>query len=243
MEPQSPQKSQPSSIPPPEAQSPITSIPEAVKAVVEAVEQQAAEATLDGQPIGEAPDNTIPISRAKQPNKIELKRQQIFIDRLKRKMGEPTKDGKTKTQQQALAEIANEDYERLPADKKIKRLESIIAGITKQLGQDLGGLHRNDAAIADAFDINYRGLSKMFRHLGITDEQEKAFMKEAQAEFARDRQAKLEAELKASAEKMHKAKEADEKAKMEAEASKTGSAEPNKEEKTHVEEGATVFGG
>jgi hypothetical protein len=215
-------------------------IPPGVKAILD----QAGASPLQAE-VGEATDNTIPISQAKKPSKFDQKRQQIALDRLRRKMNELGPDGKQKTPQQAMAEIQREDYERMPADKKIARLENIISSMSRQFAADMQNLRRNDGAIADAFDINYRAIGVMMEKLGISYEDQKTINEQATAAFAADRQAKVEAEAQAAAEKMQKAKEVDEKDRMEKEAAKQSAGvqeEAKSEEDPHVEAGATVFG-
>lgn len=212
--------------------------------MVAAAEQ--VETTIGGEVVGEAPDVSTPVTKAKKPNKIDLKKQQIFIDRLKRKLTEKDKDGKPKTQQQCLAEMNQEDYDRLPTDQKLRRLEANFGGFARQNSNDMQNLRRNDGAIADAFDINYTAIKKMFTLLGLTDEQQKTCVIEAESEFKAARQAKIDADAQAAAERFQKAKEADEQRRMEIEAAKKP-AEIAKDEPAavdpHIADGATVFQG
>jgi hypothetical protein len=231
-------------------QTPESQLPPVVQEIVaQAAEQQAETTTIsNGEEanIEKAPENVTPISEAKKPSKFEMKRQQIFMDRMKRKMNEVGKDGKKKTQQVAMAEIAQEDYAKMPLDKKIQRLESMVAGMGRQVSMDITNLRRNDGAVADAFDMNYRGIAKMFEHLGIDRETQRKFMSEAEEEFEAERNKKIEAHAAEAAKKMAEAKAVDEQDRMEAEAAKkpAESAEEAKSEADpHVEQGATVFGG
>ncbi len=204
-----------------------------VQAIVDQAGGQATE-------VGEAPDNVTPISKPKL-DKMQMKRNQIFMERVRRHINAGM------TQEQAIQAIAKEDYAKMPLDQKILRLENMLKGMAKQFSMDNLNLRRNDGAIADAFDINYRAISKMFRMLGLTPEQEKQCSLEAQEEFNKDRQNKLDAEAKKAQEEVLKAKEQDEKAVMEAEAAKNHrDVEAEKKEaevEPHVAEGATVFKG
>jgi hypothetical protein len=233
----------------PEAQ---PSLPPAVQQVVEQ-----AQTTVDGQPatvVKEAPPGpVVPISQAKKPNKMDLKRQEIFVRRLQRKMNEEVTgpDGKKrkKTQEEALAEISREDYESLPPGEKIRRLEGMVAGMGKQVARDIMNLRRNDGAIADSFDINYRGIAMMFEELGISRDRQREIMAKAHEEFQAERQKAVEEEARKSMEALHKAKEADEQAKMEKEAAKAAAPvvaadpAPAGEPDPHIADGATVFNG
>jgi hypothetical protein len=131
-----------------------------------------------------APENVTELKREepKKPSKLDQKRQQIFMDRLKRKMGEKTKDGTPKTQEQALQEMQREDYNAWPVEKKFERLESLVAQSFRNLSQEIMHLSQEHMAIGDAFDINYRAIQKMFIKLGLTNEEQKTFLDEAQNE-------------------------------------------------------------
>lgn len=127
----------------------------------------------------------------KKLSKIEEKRQQIFMDRLKRKMSTKNKDGSEKTQQQALQEMAKEDYDALPLQKKFERLEAIVAQSFRGMSQEVVNLGQNHAAIADAFDINYRAIQKMFVKLGLSPEDQRLFIEESQAEVLAERREQM----------------------------------------------------
>ena len=203
--------------------------------------------------VGVAQDNMASVSQAKKPSKMELKRQQIFFDRLKRKMGETVKgqDGqpRPKTQQEALMEMQREDYEALPLPKKLERMEGMLTGFMQRVGQDMMNLRRNDGAIADAFDMNYRAIGAMFTHLGINPEQQKEFMSAAREQFENDRKAKMEADAKAAQDRAQAQQAAMEKARMDAAAAQTPAEEKAEQAaapspvEAKVDEGATVFEG
>lgn len=127
----------------------------------------------------------------KKLSKIEEKRQQIFMDRLKRKMSTKNKDGSEKTQQQALQEMAKEDYDALPLQKKFERLEAIVAQSFRGMSQEVVNLGQNHAAIADAFNINYRAIQKMFVKLGLSPEDQRLYIEEAQTEVLAERREQM----------------------------------------------------
>lgn len=156
---------------------------------------EAADAAAPAQPAVEAASEAPVELKKEEPkklSKIEEKRQQIFLDRLKRKMATKNKDGSEKTQQQALQEMAKEDYDALPLQKKFERLEAIVAQSFRGMSQEVVNLGQNHAAIADAFDINYRAIQKMFNKLGLTPEDQRLFIEESQAEVLAERRAQME---------------------------------------------------
>lgn len=97
------------------------------------------------------------------------------------------------------AMLEREEYEALPVDQKISRLEHIVAGMSRQVGKDIHNLEYNDGQIADALDVNLRAVAHMFEKLGISREEQIRFMGEAEKELAAELEAKKEAEKKAAA--------------------------------------------
>jgi len=169
-------------------------------------------------PVEAAPEAPVELKKdkSKKMSKIDEKRQQIFMDRLKRKMAQPTEDGKPRTQQQALQEMAKEDYDALPLQKKFERLESIVAQSFRGMSQEVVNLGQNHAAIADAFDINYRAIQKMFLKLGMTAEEQKQFIEESQAEVLAERRKQMADASAARLNQQRAAQEAAEKQNIEA---------------------------
>jgi hypothetical protein len=197
--------------------------------------------------IGDPGKSNVTSIKGKKPNKIELKRQEIFMQRLMRKI----KDGKTP--EEAQAEINREDYAAMPIDKKVMRLEKLIADVNRANVNDFNALRHNDGVIGDTIDLNNRAIQKMFLKLGITNEQQKEIIAEATKELEEARveeakrrmeaqaaQAKAKAEVaaKATAGNSDKAKVATLAAIQEL----TKDSTP-KELPTTVPEGATIFGG
>jgi len=173
-----------------------------------------------------------------KPTKLEQKRQQILMDRIRRKMGEGM------TEQQAMQSVAQEDYNRLPVDKKLLRLETMVTNTVRQIANDILALRQNDSAIAEAFDINYKAIEKAFAKLGLSPQEQMSLIDEARREVMEERQRALQERLAAQ----RKAQEDSEKARIEAEArlaeSKPVGDSPVPEgQDPHVQEGATVFGG
>lgn len=152
------------------------------------------------------------------PNKvgnIDKKRQQILIERIKRKINTGL------TQEQALTEIRKEDYNKLPVEKKIRILEQFVAKIFKSISKDIEILMRNDNSIGQSFEINYNAIGKMFKEVGISEERQIEVNKECLEEFS--------------------AKEAAQKKTSMIQEPPNEKDQPN--EVAYVEEGATVFGG
>lgn len=189
----------------------------------------------------EAPEE---VTEMKQPklSKIEEKRQQIFRDRVRRKMG----DGKT--EEQAIQAIMQEDYEAMPLDKKFARLESAVANAINGLMHNVNTIRQNEHVVADAFDINYRALAKMMAKLGLSQEEQNAIIDETKKEVEVGRQAELaerqkaqEAAAKAASEQSVVSTELNQ---VEQKPLQTAASTDERPEGTdpHVEAGATEFG-
>lgn len=187
-----------------------------------------------------APEEIVEIKKEepKKPSKIDLKRQKIYMDRLKRKMGNGL------TQAQALQVIQREDYDAMPVDKKLVRLEAMVSRGLQNLAEEMLGLSQNQHGIGDAFDINYRAIGKLFTKLGVTEEDQKAIMAEAQKEHLEARAAFLEAR---KAEQQKQAEEQRAAAEQANVASELKNAETIKAdgapEGAEIPKEATVFGG
>jgi hypothetical protein len=174
----------------------------------------------------------------KKMSKLDQKRQQIFMDRLKRYVG------KGMTQEQALNAMQKEDYDAMPLDKKFSRLETIVAQSFRNLSTEVMNLHQNHLAIADAFDINYRTIQKLFVKLGVSPEEQKVFVDEAQKEVIEARKREIEARDNARAAAMQAQQDVQEKAAVQAEmVPNANSIQPAAAEGSPIPKEATVFGG
>lgn len=174
------------------------------------------EETKQEVPLELAPENVTPIEEAQKSTKIDQKKQQILVDRMRRHIAAG------KTMEQAFAAIQREDYERLPLTDKVKRLEGMLVGNIRGVAQDISTLRQNEKTLADVLDVNFRGFEKMVTRLGLPVEEQRKLLTEAEAEikaeWAAQEEAKKEQQLK---------KEIDEPAR----------------EVLKPPEGATVFGG
>jgi uncharacterized protein YoaH (UPF0181 family) len=130
--------------------------------------------------------------RTKAPSKMEQKRQQIFIDRIRRHMAAGM------TQEQAVAAIAKEDYERLPVDAKLARIEKVFSNAHAGLANDLNQVHANQVDLADTMDVNFRAFGKMLERLGLKPEDQKACFDAAAAEINAEQAAAKKEHLQAS---------------------------------------------
>ena len=189
----------------------------------------------ESQPLPPAPEEPVEVRRdePKKMSKIDEKRQRILMERLQRKMGGGM------SREQAIMAIQKEDFDSLPLDKKFARLESVVANSLRGLSQEVMNLSQGHMAIADAFDINYRAIQKLFAKLGIPAEEQKVFIDEAQKEVIEERKKILEARHA----QLQSERDAAEKARIEAEAKPAEKqvAEPAPEG-SEIPKEATVFG-
>ena len=93
--------------------------------------------------------------------------------------------------------IQREDYERLPMERKVERLEKLLAGYQKSIAQDLMALQANQMALFHTMDVNFTAFEMILAKLGVTPEQQKEAVLEAQKIIDQ----KQEAARKASEEK------------------------------------------
>jgi hypothetical protein len=192
--------------------------------------------------IGDAADKAVEMRKGKAGVKkitpIDMKRIKALQERVRRWMN--ANPGKTETE--AMQAIQQEDYDRMPVEKKLLRLENIIRGFMGQVGEDIMTLQQNQYSVSDAFDINYRAVAKMLVKLGLPVEEHAKFMKEAQDEVVAERKAAIEKHIEEEKKKMEAQAAVIEKAKMEAEAKESG--KPSTESKgAELPKDATIFGG
>lgn len=98
---------------------------------------------------------------------------------------------------QVDAYIAQEKYDRLPPEKKIRLLERRIVDIGQGLAHDIQILRQNDQTITELMDINLRAISKLFERLGVSREDQAAVIQAVQAEIKAENEKAAAEELKA----------------------------------------------
>lgn len=176
----------------------------------------------------------------KGPTKLELKRAQAHMERVKRMINKGMDPSKVE------AAIAEEDYRALPVERKFEMLLHSVKSAIGGFAGDINELRHNDGIISDVIDVNARAFSKIFTKLGISLEEQSTLIKEADAEIRAEFQKRLddrnEAQrqvLKDQAEKAEK-KTLDDLKKAEA---KDGvSPEQIPADPNPIPEGATTFG-
>jgi len=145
--------------------------------------------------------------------------------------------------------IAEEDYEAMSDEMKIKRLEMIFRNTFQQFAKEFQNLRHNDGVLADAMDINFKGFGKILTKLGVAPDEQKVLIEEAKKELEVEREAQFKAQQEA-AKKAHEEKLAANEKKAAEEALKAAEGElPDHVtgQENHpdepVPEGATEFGG
>jgi hypothetical protein len=123
----------------------------------------------------------------KEPTKLDQKRAQIYQDRRRRLLNSGVPEDKVD------ATIRREDYERLPVERKITYLESVIIGLQRGLSDDLIALERNDGAVMEALDINFTAFEAMLVKLGISADEQKSYLDAAKVTVAQKREAQAQA--------------------------------------------------
>lgn len=93
--------------------------------------------------------------------------------------------------------IAREDYERLPVEKKIARLEGLLSATAQGLGRDVETLFKNQGVLLDTMDVNFTAFEMMVTDLGISIEKQRSYVeaaREAVEQKKRDRKRQANAE-------------------------------------------------
>jgi len=178
----------------------------------------------------------------KKPNAIELKRQKIMRERYQRLVNKGIDPKKIPLM------LAEEDYKNKPLDQKFEEYKRLDTAMSRRLAQDINALQYNDGVLADSMEVNFRAFAKMLVKLGLSSEDQKLLVKEAEEEIRAERQHRIEAQKAAAEERAKKMREAKEQ-KMKEELVKaegkelSGLDQGPPPEEAPAPEGATVFGG
>lgn len=198
--------------------------------------------TVDGQKQAKDDKGNVYVLNGKEQrkqqkaNKIQEKRYRQHMERRQRLINSGTPEDKVDQQ------MAQEDYNAMPPEKKIARLEQIIQGTFQQFAQELANLRHNDGVLADAMDLNFKAFSRMLAKLGLPVEEHKAFMQQAQQEMVEERMAEAAARRRAEEQqKLDAEKKLAEQALQTAEEPKL--IVPEVTEAPKPPDGATEFGG
>lgn len=98
------------------------------------------------------------------------------------------------TEDEAHVRLAREQYEALPVDQKIRRLEQMVSQSVAKLGEEMINLRHNDQVIADALDINFRAMAKALVKAGVSHDDQAAIFATAQEEIANEMAARANAQ-------------------------------------------------
>lgn len=143
-------------------------------------------AQVDGQSVTVDPNGNVllgvPPEKEKEmgvrkPTKMELKRAQLFQERINRKVN------KGMTKEQAFAAVQKEDHENQPLATRVQKIEHVLTGAFKEISQEMQSLRHNDGIISEAFDVNYRAIAKMFALLGIDKDKQKSIVEDCVREM------------------------------------------------------------
>lgn len=200
--------------------------------VEEAVQEQT---TLNGEPVGA----TTQVVTPRKPSKIELKRQQQYMERRKRLIN------KGVPEDQVDRAIVEEDYRNLPVEQKFERFASAMNGAVQSLAKDIMGLRHNDGVLADAMDLNFKAVARALVKAGVPLELQGEIIKQAEIELRAERQKQFE-EQQAAARAQAEARAQSSEQKVAAELAKAEGKELTPEAPPPAEpppEGATTFGG
>ena len=171
----------------------------------------------------DAPDNAVKLGSA--PTKLEKKTNK----KREEKKRQLLKQGVPENQIEGV--LSRWEYENLPIDQKMTRIEGLVASGFNQIGKDMMALEHNDRQFSDAFDINHRAMSKMFEKLGLSKEDQAEFLQQSHAEVAEEHKQILERGIEEAKQKADSA----EKKTIEDGANTKAS------EGSDIPEGATVF--
>lgn len=120
------------------------------------------------------------------------------------------------TEEQIEAVLNAEAFRKLPIDQRINyvmdsvgTMQRVFREALENIAEEMVALHANQESLADAFDINLRGLEKMLVGLGVTEATQKEIMEKVTQEFLTEQAARekavLDLEGKVMEDELHKA--------------------------------------
>lgn len=158
-------------------------------------------------------------TEAKPLSRLDEKRRSIHMERRRRAVNKGIPEAEVDQF------LAKEDFENLPLETRVSHM---IDTAFKRLAAEVVNLQYNDQLLSAAMDVNFRSIAKMLEKVGVSREQQLAFLKEAKEDIERDLEMRKEAGIKAA--------EAKQVESMKAETEQAGPPSAAPEE-------ATIFGG
>jgi hypothetical protein len=139
-----------------------------------------------------------PLSISQRHAQKKAKKMAARRDELKEKLS------KSGLPEEAIAEhvetiLQREEYDKLPLDQKVARLEAMVVRGFQGIANEMRNLQHNDFELADAMDVNFRGLGKVLAQLGVSPEDQQKIMEAARADIEKERADQAEAQRKAQA--------------------------------------------
>jgi hypothetical protein len=187
----------------------------------------------------ESEQQPVDISQARKVSKIDMKRSAALQERRQRLINKGTDPAKVDQI------IAQQDWEEMPLDKKVKRLEGIISSSMQQIAHDIRSLQMNDKILADAMDLNFTSISKALEKLGLDKDLQSSILHEAEKEMLEARKAAEQERLKASQFEAAKFRKEEEALLAQAELQKSENKKTDEDSAGAlvIPDGATTFGG
>ena len=184
----------------------------------------------DTPELPEAVEQAEPVEapQAEKVSKIDIAKQRQLEERRRRLLNQGVPPEKVNEA------LAKQDWDRLPVEKKVLRLEHIVVANVQGFGNDMLQVRRNQDILADIMDVNFRSFEKMLVTMGLPLEKQRELLGIAEKEIIAERAAAREAQ----AAQMRAQQAAQEQAQVQAAVD-----QPPAEPSTEQPEGATVFGG
>ena len=176
--------------------------------------------------LAEAPSEPTPVPGpdSKKPNKNDLKRMRIWQERVQRYM----KSHPQSTPADAQKALQMEDYAKLPVDEKLKRTQQyfglMVGKFQEAVNKQLDSMMQNLYGMDGSMQVNFRAIARVLVNLGISVEDQRKMIAEAEAEIraeieeAKKEQQEAEAKAMEQQEKINAAKKSKAEERVNAEA-------------------------
>lgn len=144
---------------------------------------------------------------------------------------------------QIMQILAAEEYNSLPLDKKVARLEQMFSQGMSSMAQEMVNLRHNDGVLADALDVNFRAVARALVLAGVDLDKQKEILQQVSGEIEKERAEAEEKRKQAEAAAQKAAAEAHKKSTDQTEATALQVTADKPGEAPSPPEEATTFGG
>lgn len=139
---------------------------------------------------------TLSAEKQKKLSKIDQKRMAAREERRRRLINKGVPEDKVELM------MAQEDFQALPIAEQLLRTRNALEMAIQMLARDIHSLRHNENVLADSMDVNFRAFSKLLTKLGVSAQDQKAAVEEAERELHEEKLASARAKREQNEQQM-----------------------------------------